>query len=116
MKKYTVLVIDDNQINCEILKTLLEPNFDVLVAMDGYTGLETIKKAKIDVILADWFLPGIYGIDLLKEINSLGDFKIAIITGEETIKEEDLLAYNVKRVFYKPLEFSKLTSAVLSLL
>ena len=57
--KRTVLIVDDEEINVEILSTILEEDFHVLKAYDGKEALELLQKGdqKIDMVLLDVFMP-----------------------------------------------------------
>lgn len=66
-----VLVIDDEIHIVELLKFNLETsNYDVDYAYDGIDGYIKAKEIKPDLILLDWMLPNISGIDILKKIRS----------------------------------------------
>lgn len=64
-----VLVIDDEEHIIELLKFNLElSGHEVLYSTDGKKGLELAKEEKPDIVLLDWMLPKISGIEILKEI------------------------------------------------
>ena len=66
-----ILVIDDEVHIVELLKFNLEiSNYNVDFAYDGLDGYMKAKNDKPDLILLDWMLPNITGIELLKKIRS----------------------------------------------
>lgn len=66
-----ILVIDDEIHIVELLKFNLETsNYNVDFAYDGLDGYIKAKNNKPDLILLDWMLPNISGIDFLKKIRS----------------------------------------------
>ena len=66
-----ILVIDDEVHIVELLKFNLEiSNYNVDFAYDGLDGYIKAKNDKTDLILLDWMLPNITGIELLKKIRS----------------------------------------------
>ncbi len=66
-----ILVIDDEIHIVELLKFNLETsNYNVDFAYDGLDGYIKAKNNKPDLILLDWMLPNITGIELLKKIRS----------------------------------------------
>ena len=72
-----VLVIDDEKHIVELLKFNLETmDYDVYSSYDGFDGFIKAKEISPDLILLDWMLPNISGIDLLKKIRSDKDGKI----------------------------------------
>lgn len=71
MMKTKILVIDDEMHIVELLKFNLEThNYEVDYAYDGIDGYIKAKENKPDLILLDWMLPNINGIDILKKIRS----------------------------------------------
>ncbi|MGE5656832.1 MAG: response regulator [Actinomycetota bacterium] len=63
-KKGTILVIDDNSNNLEIIYNLLEEyHYEVLVEMDGESGILQVKNNPPDLILLDVMMPGIDGFE-----------------------------------------------------
>ena len=66
-----ILVIDDEVHIVELLKFNLEiSDYNVDFAYDGLDGYMKAKNNKPDLILLDWMLPNITGIELLKKIRS----------------------------------------------
>ena len=67
-----VLVVDDFATMRRIVKNILkEIGFkNIVEADDGLTALEVLKKDKIDLVLADWNMPRMTGLDLLKAVRS----------------------------------------------
>lgn len=65
-----VLIVDDHPIVRRGLKQVLqdEPDFSVLEAGDAREALREIKSQPVDLVIADIDLPGMNGIELLKEI------------------------------------------------
>ncbi|GAA0707707.1 response regulator transcription factor [Paraclostridium ghonii] len=74
--KTKVLVIDDEKHIVELLKFNLETmEYEVHYSYDGFDGFIKAKEIMPDLILLDWMLPNISGIDLLKKIRSDKDLK-----------------------------------------
>jgi len=71
-----ILIIDDEMHIVELLKFNLETaNYDVDYSYDGFDGFIKAKEIKPDLILLDWMLPNISGIDVLRKIRSDKDLK-----------------------------------------
>jgi DNA-binding NtrC family response regulator len=63
-----ILVIDDEESIRDLLKDFLEAKgFQVAVASDGESGLKLLKVDTFDLILLDLMMPGISGLDVLRE-------------------------------------------------
>ena len=72
MAETSVLIVEDE----EALATLLEYNlskegFDVSIASDGEEGLLRLKEKAPDVVILDWMLPKISGIEICRQIRSM---------------------------------------------
>ena len=69
-----VLLADDHLLVAEALKSLLEPEFDLVgVVEDGRALLEEAEKLRPDVIVADITMPSLNGIDALVRLRRGGD-------------------------------------------
>lgn len=72
-KDVTVLVVDDSNVMRRIiLKRLHSMGFEkVYEAPNGKTALALLaEKKSVDLILSDWSMPGLSGLDLLREVKS----------------------------------------------
>lgn len=92
MAKKRILTIDDEEHILDLLEYNLEKNgYDVLRADTGEKGLAILKTMQVDLVLLDYMLPGMDGIEVLKAIRSesrLEDLPIMMLTakGEEIDK------------------------------
>ena len=82
-----ILVVDDFATMRRILKNVLKQiGFTKVVeAGDGTTALDVLRKDKIDLILADWNMPKMTGLELLKAVRadgSLKDIPFLMVTAE----------------------------------
>ena len=75
--KMKVLIVDDFATMRRIVRNVLKQiGFTNMVEADnGKTALKALKKEKIELILCDWNMPEMPGIDLLKAIKSDGELK-----------------------------------------
>lgn len=68
-----ILVVDDELPVRESFKIILSDDYEVLFAETGIEALELIRKFKIDLVLLDIRLPGLDGIDVLRNIRNFDD-------------------------------------------
>lgn len=83
-----VMVVDDTEANIDILLETLADDYKVVVATDGESALEDIKKSLPDLILLDIMMPGIDGYEVcqkLKEIEITRNIPVIFLTA---LKEE----------------------------
>lgn len=67
----TILAVDDEEHILELLAYNLERDgYRVLKAESGEHALEILAAEKVDIVLLDWMLPGIDGIEVLRRIRS----------------------------------------------
>ena len=67
----TILIIDDNPTNIEVLYDALDrAGYKVLVEMDGWHGIETVKNYPPDLILLDVMMPVIDGFETCRQLKS----------------------------------------------
>ncbi|WP_421732386.1 response regulator [Cellulomonas sp.] len=70
-----VLVTDDSRVMRQIvIRTLRQAGYDwdVREAADGAEALEAIRADEPDVVLSDWNMPNLSGIDLLRSLRAEG--------------------------------------------
>ena len=72
-----ILVIDDSRTMRKlVLRTLRQAGFgghDIIEAGDGIKSYEAIRDQGPDIVLCDWNMPRMSGIDLLRQLRSAGD-------------------------------------------
>lgn len=89
-KEIKVLLVDDE---VEFINTLAQrlKMRDLLVdtVYDGLQALESIRKVEPDVIVLDLKMPGMYGIEVLREIKKIRrEIQVIILTGHGNAKDE----------------------------
>lgn len=64
-----ILVIDDEQPVCTLLRAALESaGYDVVDAQDGRTGLDLYRQQPSDLIITDILMPELNGLDTILEL------------------------------------------------
>lgn len=69
-KDIKILVVDDADINRQILKTLLDREYDIYEAGDGLEALKVLSEVPIDIIILDLVMPNMNGIEFLQIIKA----------------------------------------------
>lgn len=110
-----ILVVEDEIGIANFLKQgLEEEGYEVVVANDGKSGLEMAQSQKADIILLDWILPQMLGIDVCKEIRK-EDSKtpILFLTAKDTIQETiEGLKAGANDYIKKPFSFDELVERI----
>ncbi|MHC1737437.1 MAG: response regulator [Ignavibacteriaceae bacterium] len=105
-----VLIVEDNRDNMITIKSLFPGNVKVIEAEDGLKGVEMARNYTPHLIFMDIALPGINGIEALKEIRKedhLKDIPIFAVTAS-ALKEdsEQLLEIGFDGYFSKPIDIN----------
>ena len=113
--KYRVLLIDDEENLCELLKRGLEASgkYEVGFATDGKTGLLMARKGSPDIVLLDVRMPDMSGFDVLRELKSkypLSEVPVIMLSGllDEDTKKECNYQY-CEEFIDKPVNLRQLT-------
>lgn len=124
MNSHKILITDNEPKDLNIIDQILiksKRNYEILNALDSKTTLEIIKNEKPDLLITDWDMPEINGIELINIIQKLpSDFNIPIIVCSGVkIKTEDLAdALNAGAIDFirKPVDPLELLARVNSML
>ncbi len=91
--KRTILIVDDEEINGDILSSFLEDDFYILRAFNGKECLEILEKEDkvIDMVLLDIYMPVMDGYEVLRERQTNAALKripFIVMTSEAVIEKE----------------------------
>ena len=115
MKNNKVLIIEDEEELCYILKRFLsKKRFDVDYAMNLKDGLDCLKKTDFDVLILDNNLPDGKGMDLIPRIRAAMP-KITIIAISALGLKPSALAAGASFFIEKPVSLSEIYHMITSL-
>lgn len=85
--KIKVLIVDDYASIRKVIRNLLKQSGykDIVEAEDGVMALRTLKSQKIDIVVSDWNMPNMSGLELLKTVRAdpdLAKMPFLMITAE----------------------------------
>lgn len=106
----TILLVDDDvAVRTVIGEQLRECGFDVVAASDGAGAIGSLQNgAQFDVLLSDFAMPGINGMQTIDRIKALRpNIRSALMTGyaDDSLAEIDRSAITI---FHKPIDFDEL--------
>ncbi len=83
-----ILLVDDDTIELDILKDILaNQEYQVLTAENGNEAIEIFKNTEISLVVSDYHMPGISGIELLENLYKINpDIPRILLTGNEDPK------------------------------
>jgi len=115
-----VLIIEDEPKTAQALRTYLEEECQAVVdcAYDGYSGKRFAQQNQYDVILTDVVLPHINGIELCKQLRSMGITVPLLIVSALYEAEDKVVGLNAGADDYlsKPFDFKELLARIQALL
>jgi two-component system, NtrC family, response regulator AtoC len=106
-----ILLIDDEQDSCQALSILLNrAGYQVEVRHSGEEALSLLKKQAFELIISDLFLPGVSGIDILKQVKEESPQTcVILITGNASAETAvEAMKEGAFDYFTKPFNFEKM--------
>ncbi len=116
-EQISVLVIDDDRIIRELLRNILsKKGYKTYMAEDGPSGLQAAHKGDIDLILLDWMMPGMNGLEVLKRLkkgNKTKNIPVIMLTGKDSRCDVDQAAsLGVVDYIVKPFNLSIIAQTI----
>jgi PAS domain S-box-containing protein len=116
VEKNSVLIVDDEKINLEVLHNILIPTYTVYTAKGGVSALELTDRHMPDLILLDIIMPDMSGFDVLKMLKKSKKTRhipVIIITGLDSVEDEEKgLALEAADFIHKPFSNNAVKSRV----
>lgn len=114
-----ILIIEDEKLLAESLKTLLEgKGFSVEVALDGITGVEYAELGVYDLLILDVMMPGLNGYEVARKVRSQRvSTPILMLTARSSV-EDRIEGLNAGADYYlsKPFDTRELLACIHTLL
>ncbi len=110
-----ILIIDDEEAIVRVLSISLKSDgYEVITALDGPSGLEVFDKELPDIVLTDIKMPGMDGIEVLKQVKERRpEAEVIIITGHGDIENAiEALKYGASDFLNKPIRDAALSIAI----
>jgi DNA-binding response OmpR family regulator len=83
MKKFTVLIVDDEERILNFLKVKLKTaGYGILTATNGPDALELAKSEDIDLLVLDILMPKMNGFEMLKELRTFSSIPVIILSAK----------------------------------
>lgn len=117
-----ILLVDDEPLNLKLFdKMLKEYNFQISTAGNGRECLDIVGEIHPDLIILDWNMPvmdGIEALEILKKDGATKDIPVLMITGVMTSSEDLAYAMTIGAIDFlkKPFDKQELTARVKNIL
>jgi YesN/AraC family two-component response regulator len=113
--KKTILIVDDEAPSRDLLREILAPaGYQVLEASDGQEALEMVLQKKPDLLITDRAMPGLGGLELLKELQEKKISLPAIMVsgyGEESFWNQ-AIGYGARDYILKPFQETQVLEVI----
>ena len=112
-----ILIIEDDPAILKVLQRgLAYEGYTVDVAMDGRTGLNIAHDQHPDLIILDWMLPGMDGLEVCRRLRLQGGLPILMLTAKDTIQDRvQGLDAGADDYIVKPFNLDELTARIRAL-
>jgi len=109
-KNIKVLIVDDDPSMCETLEDILEiEGYETETALDGKKALEVVEKKNFDVILMDFKMPEMNGVEAFRSIKKIRqDAKVLFVTAYYNEDEvRNAMSNCAMGICHKPLDIEQ---------
>lgn len=109
-----ILIVDDEVGPRESLRMILKPLYDVHTAASGEEAIKYIQSNKVDLVTLDLKMPGLSGLQVLREIKRINnDIEVVIITGYGTLPNaKEAIRYGAGDFISKPFNVADIISVI----
>lgn len=117
MKERILIIEDDEAIVRVLRRSLAYEGYTVDAAFDGETGLTLARDAHPDMVILDWMLPGMDGLEVCQRLRAVGNIPILILTAKDTVQDRvQGLDAGADDYMVKPFQLDELLARVRALL
>lgn len=117
MKERILIIEDDDAILKFLRRGLTYEGYQVETATEGINGLTLAREIHPDIILLDWMLPGIDGLEVCRRLRTYGSTPILMLTAKDTIHDRVMgLDAGADDYLVKPFELDELLARIRALL
>jgi two-component system, OmpR family, response regulator QseB len=113
-----ILIVEDEQELAESVKEWLSEDYHLVeTVVDGASALQALKSAEYDVIVLDWMLPGISGIEVCRQYRGDGgQAAILMLTAKKSLSsKEAALIDGADDYLTKPFQLRELSARIKAL-
>ncbi len=116
--KEKILIIEDDEAILRILRRgLAFESYQVETAVNGQEGLQKFREYHPDLVILDWMLPGMDGLEVCRRLRSAGPVPILMLTAKDTINDRvQGLDAGADDYLVKPFELEELLARIRALL
>jgi len=112
-----ILVDDEPEILTLVRDYLSREGFNVLTALNGTEGMQLIERERPDLVILDWMLPGMSGLEMCKRLRETSTIPIIMLTAKsEEIDRVLGLEFGADDYIVKPFSLRELAARIKTVL
>ena len=114
MTSRKIVIVDDEETIRKTFSLILSPKYRVALAKDAAEALARFKGAGIDLMIVDYRLPDMNGVDLVAALRKNGyRGDVILISAHSDMIEPDILSrLSISHFFAKPLDLNALSRSI----
>jgi two-component system, OmpR family, response regulator MprA len=117
MKERILIIEDDDLILKMLRRSLVYEGYQVDTALDGEGGLNLLRDNKPALVILDWMLPGMDGLEVCRRIREMGNQPVLMLTAKDTLEDRvQGLDAGADDYLVKPFELDELLARIRALL
>ena len=117
MRERILIIEDEDRILQFLQRGLTYEGYRVETASDGPSGLAMARSEVPDLVILDWMLPGLDGLEVCRRLRAAGPTPILMLTAKESVSDRvQGLDAGADDYLVKPFEFDELVARVRALL
>lgn len=116
--KERILIIEDDEAILKVLRRVLAyEGYQVETALDGQNGINMAREKHPDLVVLDWMLPGMDGLEVCRRLRATSEIPILMLTAKDTTQDRvQGLDAGADDYVVKPFEVDELLARVRALL
>jgi two-component system response regulator MprA len=116
--KERILIIEDDEAILKVLRrALVYEGYQVDTALDGENGLALARDYHPDLVIIDWMLPGMDGLEVCQRLRSTGKIPLMMLTAKDTVQDRvQGLDAGADDYVVKPFDLDELTARIRALM
>ena len=87
MRERILIIEDDDRILQFIRRGLTYEGYQVETAEDGPSGLASARDMPPDLVVLDWMLPGMDGLEVCRRLRAAGDTPVLMLTAKDSVPD-----------------------------
>ncbi len=117
MKERILIIEDDDLILKMLRRSLVYEGYQVDTAVDGEGGLNLLRDNKPALVILDWMLPGMDGLEVCRRMREMGNQPVLMLTAKDTLEDRvQGLDAGADDYLVKPFELDELLARIRALL